>query len=72
VEFLLKEVEEMDVNKVRDYKVRSLRFCHFAYDCYYLEMNTLFESFLCFLFFDFHNSLVSVHFIWHHCVVIKE
>jgi hypothetical protein len=72
VEFLLKEVKEMDVNKVNDKDVRSFRFCHFAYDCYYLEMNTLFESFLCLLFFDFHNSMVNVHFISRHSVVVKK
>jgi hypothetical protein len=68
----VKEVNEMDVNKVNDKEVRSLRFCHFAYDCYYLEMNTLFESFLCLLFFDFHYSLVSVHFISHQHMVLKK
>jgi hypothetical protein len=33
----VKEVIEIDVNK-RNYKaVRSSRFCHFGYDCCYLE-----------------------------------
>jgi hypothetical protein len=52
VEFLLKEVKEMAVNKVNDKYVRSLRSCHYAYDCYYLEINTLFDSFYvcCFRF----------------------